>query len=246
MNTQYGNSNLSTSDALEAKFTNASYDGPGKRTNIGDWELDRELSNKDTAIYHNHKTRQTKVANRGSVTKSDWLIADPHIAVGAEKRSGRFKRAIKQTKDAYQKHGYNVSVTGHSLGGSLSNYTTQVLGHHDWYDGSTAFNAGTSLAGKGNYFSKVRRECRRKKNRPKYCDKTSNVYEKNDFVSNRNIACDLVTFGMGGTMCDKNQGYGTIKMYNHKQPGMVRRFSRRFTGIRLFQNADSHRMTHFG
>ena len=245
MNNNYGNATLSTPDALEAKFTNASYDSPGKRTNIGDWQLDNELSNVDTAIYHNHKTRQTKVANRGSITGTDWLVTDPHIAVGAEGRSGRFKRAVKQTKDAYQKHGYNVSVTGHSLGGSLSNYTTQQLGDQDWYEGSTSFNAGTSLLGKGNYFSKVRRECRKKRDRPKYCDKTSNIYEKNDYVSNRNVACDILTFGMGGSMCDKSQGYGQIKVYNHQKPGLLRRTSRRFAPLRMFQNANAHRMVHF-
>ena len=245
MNTQYGNARLSTADALEMRFTNASYDAPDKRTNIGEFEYDAQLSNIDTAVYHNHRTRQTKVANRGSITKADWLITDPHIAFGAEGRSGRFKRAVKQTQDAHDKHGYSVSTGGHSLGGSLSNYTTQQLGDEDWYDGSTSFNAGTSLAGGANPLSKARRECRKKKNRPKYCDKTSNIYMKGDYVSNRNVACDVITFGMGGSMCDKNQGYGTIKVYDHRQSGLIPTITRRFAPLRMFQNADSHRMVHF-
>ena len=46
-------------------------------------------------------------------------------------------------------------------------------------------------------------------------------------------------------MCDKSQGYGQIKVYNHTKPGLLRRASRRFAPLRMFQNANAHRMVHF-
>ena len=163
MNIQFGNQELEGNDKLAYNFSQQSYKKANERTNVGDYEYDSSLSNVDTAVvWHNKKNKKTHVSNRGSTSAYDWLVSDAQIATGTEDRGSRFKRAVDTTKKAHDKYGYNVSTSGHSLGGKTSAYTTEKLGNEQWYDGGTGFNQGNSSFGRDSMWSKQRRECRGK------------------------------------------------------------------------------------
>ena len=129
MNTQYGNEALEGNDKLAYDFSQQSYKKANERTNVGDYEYDASLSNVDTGVWHNNKTKKTHVSSRGSTSAYDWLVSDAQIATGTESHGSRFKRAVDTTKQAHDKFGYNVSTSGHSLGGKTSAYTTEKLGN---------------------------------------------------------------------------------------------------------------------
>ena len=76
MNTQYGNESLSNDDQLAYEFANESYKKEAdRRKNISGYELDEKLSNVNTAVYHNHSKKDTRVGHRGSTMDNkgfDW------------------------------------------------------------------------------------------------------------------------------------------------------------------------------
>ena len=246
MNTQYGNETLSAEDQLAYQFAEQSYKSPSERTSIGDYEYDTSASNEDTGIWNNHKTKETRIGNRGSTTKYDFLVSDfTGILPGMEKYDKRHQRALKQTIDAHNKYGYDVWSHGHSLGQSLSNYTTEELGENDWMKGTIGFNPGVSTIGRGNYFSKTRRACR-SENPPKYCSKTTNLYEANDYISNNNALCSYMTLGTGGRICRKSVGYGTGKFYDHRKPSKwYHNITNLVTPIRAYNNKSQHTLQVF-
>jgi hypothetical protein len=247
MNVQYGNQSLDTDDKLAYDFSQQSYKKEGKRTNVGEYEYDPELSNVNTGVWHDQKAKKTHVSNRGSVTAGDWFSSDFAIGLGREDKSKRFQQAVDTTSRAHAKYGFNVSTSGHSLGNSLANYTTEKLGNNDWYDGSTGFNSGVSSIGRGGMFSKQRRECSGK-NPPKYCNKAVNIKEKGDYFSNNNIACDYLTFGYGGSLCRKSDPFGKTKTYDHRknQRWAHRLTQSAFPPLRYFNNARKHSLGVFG
>jgi len=79
----------------------------------------------ETLAYKNEAGKKIYVSHRGTkgLNKSD-LSADVAIALGLEKYHPRFKRA-KQLQQRLEKEnpGYSFITTGHSLGGSLAQYT---------------------------------------------------------------------------------------------------------------------------
>ena len=247
MNTQYGNEQLQDNDKLAYDFSQQSYKKPDNRTNVGEYEYDPSLSNAYTAVWHNKTAKKTHVSNRGSTTAYDWLVSDAQIALGTEDRGRRFKRAVDTTKRAHEKYGYNVSTSGHSLGGKTSAYTTEMLGNEQWYDGGTGFNQGNSSLGRDAFWSKQRRECN-SKNPPAYCNKQTNVKERGDYISNTNVACDFITFGLGGNLCRKSDAFGNTKTYDHRK-------SKRWmnalsltpfrTPLRMFTNGKAHSLENF-
>ena len=58
MNVQYGNEELQGNDKLAYDFSQQSYKKTNERTNVGDYEYDPSLSNADTAVWHNKKTKK--------------------------------------------------------------------------------------------------------------------------------------------------------------------------------------------
>ena len=127
MNTQYGNQQLDEEDRLGYDFSQQSYKKVDERGNVGDWELDSDLSNVDTGVWHNKTTKQTHVSNRGSTSGYDWAVSDAQIATGTESSGSRFKRVVDTTSKAHDKYGYNVSTSGHSLGARASAYTLSLI-----------------------------------------------------------------------------------------------------------------------
>ena len=242
-----GDAQLDPEDKFAYEMSQQAYNKPDQRAKeVDGYEYDPTLSDENTVVYHNHGTRKTHVSNRGSITAYDWGVSDAQIATGTEDRGARFQKAVKRVNDAHTKHGYSVSTSGHSLGGSLSNYQTEKLGNNGWYEKGTTFNSGVSTLGRGGMFSKQRRECRRKSNRPAYCDKSTNVKERGDYISNNNVACDYLTFGFGGSWCRKSDAFGKTKTYDHRQS---RRWRNKVTGLipgyRFVSNLGNHSLSKF-
>ena len=209
---------LNEHETLNWNFANQSYKGVDERSNIGEWEYDGDSSNIDTGIWHNHKTRQSHVSNRGSTSAYDWGVSDSQIALGLEDHGDRFKNAVNAANKAHYKHGYKVSTSGHSLGGNISNYQTERLGDNDWYESGVGFNSGVSSVGKDGYFGKRRVVCRKSNSsRPSHCDKALNVKEQGDLVSEQNAVCSILTFGMAKRFCGKKNGFGKEKIMSNYQ-----------------------------
>jgi hypothetical protein len=118
-------------------------DGAYGRKGVDGWELDTDLSNSNRAVYH--KDGKAVVSFRGtdlSGSKNRWkdLGTDVLLALGLESMSTRFQNAKKTTDAALTKYGEgNVSLTGHSLGGSQALYVHQKTGLD-----THAFNPGVS------------------------------------------------------------------------------------------------------
>ena len=210
-----GDQELSGTDKLQWEFANESYKSELERKDIGQYVYDQEMSDAETAVWHNHTDKRTHVASRGSTTAYDWGVSDLQIGLGIEGMGSRFKKAERQTKSAHDKYGYTTDVSGHSLAGSVSSHLTQRLGNNDWFGKATTFNSGVSALGKGRSWSSARRACA-KADPPAYCNKITHLKEKGDLVSNRNIVCDRLTMGFAPKNCTKTDPFGNTKYYDHK------------------------------
>ena len=107
--------------------------------------LDKKLSDAETKVFFNPTTKKVSVAYRGTVpTNRKDLVSDWHILVGTERKDKRFQESAKnfeRIRDRYK--GYDITTTGHSLGGQLSKYVsdaypTAVSTNH-------AFSRGTGI-----------------------------------------------------------------------------------------------------
>jgi hypothetical protein len=95
----------------------------------------KDKSNRDVVYFQNDDTKQVHISNRGTSTnskktKSD-ITADVLFGLGAEKHSKHFKKTanrnnnlVKQTPKEYE-----ISMSGHSLGGGLANETMKTKKH---------------------------------------------------------------------------------------------------------------------
>ena len=105
------------------KFVKASYeDRKGKTERIGDYELDKSLSNATTKVYHDPKTNKVVVANRGTKSTSlrDWSN-NAMYAIGLYDKTGRYKQAEDTQKKAIQKYGKeSITNVGHSQGAIIT------------------------------------------------------------------------------------------------------------------------------
>lgn len=140
-------------DALASK---ASY-LPVRPGQIGEYLLDRELSNPRHAVYYrpSRSGRGTKVVvgYRGTELNSSWsgskgqdLYSDAHIVGGTLKYTKRAREARKSYDEAMKKYAGRISrassrtrVTGHSLGGALSYDVAKSKGAR-----GSAFNFGAA------------------------------------------------------------------------------------------------------
>jgi hypothetical protein len=238
-----GDQEISPEDRVQWEFTNQSYKKEKDRKDIGKYIYDDELSNYETAVWHNHSDKKTQVAHRGSKSAYDWFVSDFQVAGGLENSGKRFKNAEQETIDAHNKFNYSTDVSGHSLGGSITSNITKNLGNSDWFNSGTTFNSGVSSIGKGSFFSSSRSECS-KPNPPAYCNKITHLKEKGDLLSNRNIACDKLTWGLFPSACTKTDPFGTTKYYEHKKGKRARDH---FTGTLgwVMQRARPHSLQNF-
>lgn len=102
----------------------ASYQG----TNAGDeitskqgFTLDRELSNRKHKVYTDGNN-DPHVVFTGTRTLGD-VITDGALAVGLGRFTKRFQDSKKVVQKAKEKYGKDVTASGHSLGGSLAEYS---------------------------------------------------------------------------------------------------------------------------
>lgn len=106
---------------------------------VDGWEKDVELSNENRTVYQ--KEGKAKVAFRGTNPKNlKDLGTDLLVGLGLQDKSSRMKNAVKATDMVIAKYGKeNVSLTGHSLGGSQAAYVSRARGLD-----ATGFNAAFS------------------------------------------------------------------------------------------------------
>ena len=105
------------------KFVSASYeDRKGKTERIGDYELDKSLSNATTKVYHDPKTNKVVVANRGTKSSSLADIANNAMyAVGLYDKTGRYKQAEDTQRNVIKKYGKDsITNVGHSQGAIIT------------------------------------------------------------------------------------------------------------------------------
>jgi hypothetical protein len=103
-------------------FLKASYeDNPP--LNIGDFQLDNELSNKYGKVYFSVSQKKVIIIIRGTKGVADWqnnLIYS--INSNAYKLTNRYKIAKKMYDNAHKKYkGYKIELLGHSQGSVATN-----------------------------------------------------------------------------------------------------------------------------
>jgi hypothetical protein len=125
----------------------ASYSRTGDAEKIGKkygLTLDKQLSNANQKVYYD-KEKNPSVIYRGSKNEND-LMTDGLIAVGLEKYSTTFRDSKQLVEDVRKKyHNKPVTALGHSLGGSLAEYSGG--------DKVVTINKGVGLSGIGKEIS---------------------------------------------------------------------------------------------
>ena len=120
----------------QKKWSEVDNEGMMKRGYV----IDKELSGKDYTVYYNPKTKKASIRYR-ETDPSNWrdLTTDALVFTGLQGIGSRFKRAEKVYDRAAQKYGGkgNVSVYGHSLGGTQALHVNQTRGASAW-----AYNPG--------------------------------------------------------------------------------------------------------
>lgn len=110
-----------------AQLSKASYE---KNPNIYGYTHLKEYSSPDRTVWRHNNTGHVVVAFRGTNTKN-WrdVTSDALLALGQQGLSHRFYNAKQVTEALIKKYGKeNVSVTGHSLGGSEALYVSRKYG----------------------------------------------------------------------------------------------------------------------
>ena len=96
-----------------------SYSKSKVKTGFGDFQVDSDLTTKETQTYVNPKTGQVLVVHRGTQGLRDVFTDIAYTATGYKGK--RFKDANKIQKQAESKYGVeNISTLGHSLGSLVS------------------------------------------------------------------------------------------------------------------------------
>jgi superfamily II DNA or RNA helicase len=150
------------------KFINESYKDSASE-NVGDYVLDKELSNKEVKIYHDPKTNKTVAVNRGTKEASDWLNNAAYaVSNKLYKKTGRYKRAQEAQDKAIKKYGKVDSNIGHSQGAIITRNLNE--------EGKTGEVINVNPASKGEAAK----------------DNEYNVRSKNDVVSALQVPADYI------------------------------------------------------
>jgi hypothetical protein len=135
---------MSDDDKVARDMANVAYDEADKRGNIGDYEYDRELSDKNTAVYHNKKTNKNYMGMRGTRDLKDVYtdLADPrgNILKGTQGSNPMYDNDLKLYDKAQSKYGGSTPTSGHSLGGSRAQNLSKKKN-----TAGQAFNLGRGL-----------------------------------------------------------------------------------------------------
>ena len=197
---------MSDEDKLARDMANVAYDEADTRGNIGDYEYDRDLSDKNTAVYHNKKTNKNYLGLRGTKDLKDLYtdLADPrgNILRGTQGTNPMYEGDLKLYDKVQAKYGGSTLTSGHSLGGSRAQNLSKkknIVGQ--------AFNLGRGFD-KGMVLDKAK--CSLPKPiRPSFCGKFTSHHIKGDALSLLNFA-----------------SYGKHKKYKMKGPHKAHFMSR--------------------
>jgi hypothetical protein len=119
-----GNARFSGFSATLLKITRESYEEK-RQKNIDGYELDEDLSNSNTVVYHN--SNNVIIGFRGTANIDD-LITDIQVVKGTSDNI-RFKQAVEIYNKVKNKYpDLKIYATGHSLGGSLALYLNSLYG----------------------------------------------------------------------------------------------------------------------
>jgi hypothetical protein len=140
---------LTLSDTLNSTYLNKK-EGANLLDKSG-YEFDKELSNIQSRVYHNPIDNKVLVTYRGTTNLLNDIPSDLAILTGTLKNTNRYKESKKVYENAKKKYNTNsVTVSGHSLGGSLAN---AVGGKNDkiytYNKGVGIFNPNTKSNEKG-------------------------------------------------------------------------------------------------
>jgi hypothetical protein len=127
----FGPQAKSGSDPVErehyAQLSDMAYMSPENRqaqAQLLGYQYDQELSDPYTAVFHRQQGPAV-VAFRGTVpTHPPDLGADASILVGVQAQHPRFKQSLDLTNRVRTKHGPQVVLTGHSLGGAIAEHVS--------------------------------------------------------------------------------------------------------------------------
>lgn len=88
------------------------------------YDYDPELSSMDTKVFYD-QNKKPKIAYRGSTRVSDWIS---NINIGLGNKDKSLDEAINTAQKVKQKYGSAPLTYGHSRGGLLSEYASDVTG----------------------------------------------------------------------------------------------------------------------
>ncbi len=171
---------LNEDEKLHRDVANESYTEADKRKSFGDYEYQPADSSLRTGVWHNKKSNKTIIGYRGTKDLKDLYsdVADPkgNILRGTHRKADQYKNDVKHYDAIKQKYGGEISVTGHSYGGSR----TESLSKQRNVRGQ-AFNVGRGF-GKEQISEAL--QCKLPKRfRPKWCDKMTRHHIRGDPLS---------------------------------------------------------------
>lgn len=115
-------------------------------------QKDRDLSTNQAQVYTDGYGNPI-ITFRGSKTAEDWLISDVALALGLEKYTPRFQKSQKLVEKVEKKYQQPVTTLGHSVGGSLSEYSNP-------YGKVITIDKGVGLGGVGKKIGKSQTDIR--------------------------------------------------------------------------------------
>jgi hypothetical protein len=92
------------------------------------YELDTDLSDRETTVFYNPTSKKVIVGYRGTAlgdfkTVGKDLRSDISIFLGKTRNDERFREATQKYDTIRSKYdGYKIDLTGHSLGGALAKH----------------------------------------------------------------------------------------------------------------------------
>ena len=146
----------------------AGYSRTGEAETLGrkyNLTLDKQLSNANQKVYYD-KERNPTVVYRGSKNEND-AMTDGLLAIGLENYSTRFRESKNLIDDVRKKYNNKpVTTLGHSLGGSLAEYSGA--------DKVVTVNKGVGIGGIGKTISNKQTDIRTDSDLVSVLSKTQN------------------------------------------------------------------------
>ena len=104
---------VSLYDALKNSYNPADH--------LGDYVIDKDLSNDNQQVYHRPQDNKLLVSIAGTHNLSD-VGTDLALLAGKLKDTSRYKEAANVLAKAKEKYNTNADIVGHSLGGGIGQY----------------------------------------------------------------------------------------------------------------------------